>query len=135
MDNESHISGSCGSEHSMRELREFTATGARSPIGSVVSSSVIDEHSAINDRIAVQKRRFNQAARIIEETAAREIALAADFVAELKVHFPEDAEEFDDSLAAETIEIRARAASELDAEAEKLHIRVWEIHTGRKPSD
>ncbi|EUC56389.1 hypothetical protein RSOL_174810, partial [Rhizoctonia solani AG-3 Rhs1AP] len=104
-------------------------------MGSFLSTSGLDEHSVIDAQIAVQKGRFNQAARTIEEAAAHEMALAVDFVAQLKVHFPEDAEEFDDSLAAETIEIRARAASELDAEAEKLRIRTWEIHSGRKPSD
>ncbi|EUC54299.1 hypothetical protein RSOL_036630, partial [Rhizoctonia solani AG-3 Rhs1AP] len=135
MSGETHISGSCSDEYSLQEIREFIGTGEPRPIGSFVSTSVLDEHSVIDTQIAVQKGRFNQAARMIEETAAHEIALAAELVAELKAQFPEDGEELDGCLAAETVDIRARAASELYAEAEKLRIRTCEIHSGCKPSD
>ncbi|KDN39870.1 hypothetical protein RSAG8_08521, partial [Rhizoctonia solani AG-8 WAC10335] len=137
---QTHISDSCNSEYTVQELRFAGTPGptersgsGHSLVGSVVPTSVLNEDPVVDDQIAIEKCRFNQQARVIEETAAHEVALAAAFVAELKMDFPNDAKELDDCLAAETVEIHARAATQRQAEIQKFRTRVWEIHNGREP--
>ncbi|CAE6517300.1 unnamed protein product [Rhizoctonia solani] len=130
MSSQTHVSGSVPSERTVLPSRKFTGVRGpiSSPMGSILSTSVIDEHSIIDKQIDFQKHRYNQQARIIEENAAHEVTLATEFATELCMLYPEDTQDFQACLAAETADIHARAAAQLQAQAHKLRVRINEIH-------
>ncbi|KAG8689178.1 hypothetical protein FRC11_003932 [Ceratobasidium sp. 423] len=135
MSSDSHISGSQDDEHSVHEFTRSPIDIDSSPVGSPVSTSDVDEHSAIDNRIAAEIKRFNDAVCKIEETAASDPALARAFIALLKELYPEDAMDLDACLAAELTDIPVRAITSREAEVEKYKKALRDIHSGRGTSN